>query len=311
MDQIYIIGGANIDIFGKAKHKINLHDSNIGNIEYCFGGVARNIAENLTRLDHPVKLITVLADDIFGKMLKEHCDSLNIDLSLSLTTSKSTSSTYLALLDEHNDLLVGMADMQILKALTTSYLKEIIDKIAFNDVVVLDTNLDKETINFVLTKLGAPVFVDPISMVKAEKLRDELKHIYMLKPNRYEAESLSGIKITDANSAYMVLEYFLSHGVKEIVITLGVDGVLASDGKQYLWAHSKKVSTINATGAGDSFVAGYIDGYLKKQDLKAKLISAMALAELTLVSSQTVNEKLDQISFINSINESTIYFEEL
>lgn len=49
--KILVIGGTNIDINATSINEIVLKDSNIGNIEISIGGVAKNIAENLARLD--------------------------------------------------------------------------------------------------------------------------------------------------------------------------------------------------------------------------------------------------------------------
>ena len=115
MNKIYIIGGANIDIQGISVNDIKLYDSNIGKISYSFGGVARNIAENLSRLNHQVSFISVFAQDEFGKQLLSSCHELNIDTSMSIIDPKAVSSVYLAVLDNNCDMLVGIIDMDILK----------------------------------------------------------------------------------------------------------------------------------------------------------------------------------------------------
>ncbi|HHU55776.1 MAG TPA: sugar kinase, partial [Acholeplasmataceae bacterium] len=57
MKSILIIGGSNIDYFGKCKKAKKLSDSNVGTINVSFGGVGRNIAENLGRLGVDVTFI--------------------------------------------------------------------------------------------------------------------------------------------------------------------------------------------------------------------------------------------------------------
>ena len=56
-----IIGGANIDITGRALTPPEIiADSHPGTITSHHGGVARNIAENLARLDCQIRLISAL-----------------------------------------------------------------------------------------------------------------------------------------------------------------------------------------------------------------------------------------------------------
>ena len=49
-DYIVVVGGTNVDIQGFPKDRLILRDSNIGSVKVSLGGVARNIAENITRL---------------------------------------------------------------------------------------------------------------------------------------------------------------------------------------------------------------------------------------------------------------------
>ena len=311
MNNIYIIGGANIDIQGITKADIRLYDSNIGQITYSYGGVGRNIADNLAQLGYSIYLITVFSKDAFGQQLMTNCHDRNIDISLSTINEEASSSTYLAILDDKHDMLVGVADMEILKSLTEQHINELLIKIDKHDIVVLDTNLEKQMINHILTNVSCPVFVDPISTTKAEKLRDELKYITMLKPNRIEAESLCGFKINDANSAYQALDFFLSHGIKEIIITLGEDGILASNNDEYLWAHLSITEVVCATGAGDAFIAGYIDGYQRNEPLKQRITRAAIMSELTLASQQTVSNEISKEIINELIEDYPIVFEKL
>ena len=51
MSRVYVIGGANIDIQGYSHKPLMFQDSNVGSVSYSYGGVARNIAENLVMVD--------------------------------------------------------------------------------------------------------------------------------------------------------------------------------------------------------------------------------------------------------------------
>jgi pseudouridine kinase len=50
MKDILVIGGSNIDYLAKSSHPLIMEDSNIGSLKTAFGGVGRNIVENLARL---------------------------------------------------------------------------------------------------------------------------------------------------------------------------------------------------------------------------------------------------------------------
>ena len=71
--------------------------------------------------------------------------------------------------------------------------------------------------------------MDPVSTVKSEKIRPILGKIHTLKPNRLEAESLSGVKITDRDSARQAAKVLLGTGLQRVFISLGEQGVFAAD----------------------------------------------------------------------------------
>ena len=68
-----VIGGANIDLHGISSKKIKAHDSNPGTLQTSPGGVARNIADNITRLGLPCRLITAIGNDLNGDLLLQNC----------------------------------------------------------------------------------------------------------------------------------------------------------------------------------------------------------------------------------------------
>lgn len=68
MSEVYVIGGANIDIIGKCNQALIPYDSNIGHVTQSFGGVGRNIAENIARLGFSTHFISALGNDAGGKI---------------------------------------------------------------------------------------------------------------------------------------------------------------------------------------------------------------------------------------------------
>ena len=83
MSNIYIIGGANIDITGISINSLIMHDSNPSNIKISFGGVARNIAENCAVVGKKVYFSKVCSNDVFGESLRRDLINKGIDISLS------------------------------------------------------------------------------------------------------------------------------------------------------------------------------------------------------------------------------------
>jgi D-beta-D-heptose 7-phosphate kinase/D-beta-D-heptose 1-phosphate adenosyltransferase len=130
--------------------------------------------------------------------------------------------------------------------------------------VVLVSDYDKgvvnedllSTLSKVLQTVQRPLLVDPYNG----------KHHYgdkvtLIKPNRAEAESITGIKITDAKSLIAAGQLYLyKSGAVHCLITLGAEGMALFDRTNH-WNEPFAVPPVNlqqvfdVTGAGDTAIA--------------------------------------------------------
>src|SRR3989304_126056 len=92
---VLVIGGSGVDLVGRLKGDLRAGTSNPANIRTSFGGVARNVAENLARLGRSVNLITAVGDDQLGERLLEQAASAGVDVSAVLRTSQHPTRPYL------------------------------------------------------------------------------------------------------------------------------------------------------------------------------------------------------------------------
>ena len=72
MADITIVGGINIDIEGSPFKPLVPEDSNPGKIRMSFGGVGRNIAENVVRSGGSTAMISVVGEDHMGQSAVQH-----------------------------------------------------------------------------------------------------------------------------------------------------------------------------------------------------------------------------------------------
>ena len=77
---VTVIGGSNMDIQGFPNNPLVMYDSNPGKVDISMGGVGRNIAENLSRLNVNTKLISAIGNDLYGNTILSECKNLNIDV---------------------------------------------------------------------------------------------------------------------------------------------------------------------------------------------------------------------------------------
>ena len=234
-DYVVVVGGLNIDIAGLSGEVYREKDSNIGEVTINIGGVGQNIAQNLTKLDTPTHLITVYGSDSFGKIAQMECKKNNISLENAEQIENSRSSIYLYVNDNKGDLVTGINDMKICENITPEFLAKKLDFINGAKIVVVDCNLSQESIEWLCENVTSPIYVDPVSVAKVDRVKNVLDKIHTLKPNELEAELLTGIKITDEATAREAATALINKGVKNVYISLGSQGILcAKEGEAVL-----------------------------------------------------------------------------
>ena len=284
-----VIGGVNIDIGGRSFCPLVAKDSNPGKVTTSLGGVGRNIAHNMRLLGVDVRMLTAYGDDIYGQRIASSCTELGIDVSNALQIPGGTTPTYLFLNDADGDMALALSAMEICERITPAYLSNHLNLINNARLVVIDTNIPEESIRFLAERCTAPIFADPVSTAKATKLKDILGKIHTFKPNKMEAELLTGIPITDEESLRKAAQALIDTGMERVFISLGTDGVLAADRERMVKVPCFKATMRNATGAGDSFMAALAWAYLEESDLETAAKSAAAVAAMTIESEETIN----------------------
>lgn len=292
---VTVVGGMNMDIGGRPYKKLVAKDSNPGAVRMSPGGVGRNIAHNMSLLGLDVRLLTAFGDDVYAQKLAAVCGELGIDISQSPVIPGGHTSTYLFVNDESGDMQLAVSDMDIYDHLTPQVLQSRRQLLDGSQVVVLDTNLPAETMAWVAENCRAPIFADPVSTAKAEKLRPVLGRLHTLKPNRIEAELLSGVAISDDASLRRAADALLETGLHRVFISLGADGVFAADRSgQVLHLPAPEGNIVSTTGCGDSFMAALAWAYLQGSDLERSARAGLAASTITMASADTINPAMSE-----------------
>lgn len=292
---VTVVGGMNMDIGGRPYKKLVAKDSNPGAVRMSPGGVGRNIAHNMSLLGLDVRLLTAFGDDVYAQKLAAVCGELGIDISQSPVIPGGHTSTYLFVNDESGDMQLAVSDMDIYDHLTPQVLQSRRQLLDGSQVVVLDTNLPAETVAWVAENCRAPIFADPVSTAKAEKLRPVLGRLHTLKPNRIEAELLSGVAISDDASLRRAADALLETGLHRVFISLGADGVFAADRSgQVLHLPAPEGNIVSTTGCGDSFMAALAWAYLQGSDLERSARAGLAASTITMASADTINPAMSE-----------------
>lgn len=288
MGDIVVIGGANVDMSGHVNDDVKRYDSNPGKISTTYGGVGRNIAENLSRLGLDVKLVTALGDDYHGERMVKYCESVGIDMSLTKKYSGERTSIYMQILNEIGELDVAVADMQVMNKLDKHVIADYHHYLTGAKAIVVDCNVDVSVISYLSDHYGDKLFIDPVSITKARKINESLNKAYCITPNVYELDQLGeGMNLEER------MTDLVQKGVTHVVVTQGSKGVTYYDKRLHLRS-AAPADINNVTGAGDAFVAGLVYGFVKGESFGLSVDYGLKLAKLTVESSTTVSEKLNE-----------------
>ncbi|QIL49729.1 carbohydrate kinase [Vagococcus hydrophili] len=299
-----------MDIAGLSGKNYHEQDSNIGEINLSIGGVGQNIAQNLTRLEAPTYLITVYGDDSFGGILEDECLKNQINLDYAKKIPGAHSSTYLYVANNQGDMVTAINDMSIVKQMTPDFLAERLDFINQAEIVVIDGNVSKESVEFLASHVTPPIFVDPVSIAKVDRFENVLANIDTIKPNVLEAELLTGIQVTDIETGKKAALCLNQRGVKNVFISLGEKGILCSRHDEEPTLISPIADQIISTnGAGDCTMATIAWARFYYGDcLALKEIGqiSQAAASITMASPLAVSPELN---IKNVIHRTTQYME--
>jgi len=286
MKKIVVIGAMNIDILANA-HPLHLKDSSMGSVQTAFGGVGRNIAENIARLGLNVSLCSVVGNDTFGEMIVDHASRIGMNTSLVNVIETKRTGSYLAVSDQ-NDMVLGINDMDISSTMTIAWANNHLSKLQQFDLIVLEANLPEETIAFLAQSLhGKPMIIDLVSAVKAPRLKSSLSCITTIKCNALELKALSNE--SDITKGMLAL---IQKGVKRVIVTQGKDQIIDYTSSTINHYTPPTTSIVNVTGAGDAFTAGIVAGMALNLTNDDQMKLAMQMSEITIQSATTVSPQI-------------------
>jgi len=300
---IVCIGAANLDRKLRSLAPLTMGTSNPARADESFGGVARNIAENLARLGAPVALMTAVGSDAAGAALLAHASAAGIDTGATLKLADSCSGTYTAVLGGDGDMVVALADMGLYDQLTPAWLDTRATLRANAAMMVADLNLPRETVAALIDAADrdqVPLVIVAVSVPKMARLPESLHGVRLAILNEGELSARVGRSLASDQDFGAACRALQDQGARDVVVTLGARGLFytAPGGARYLPA--PKAEPVDVTGAGDAFAAAvcftlHHDG----DDLELACRRGLALAALTLACKETVCPTLSPDTFRN------------
>jgi pseudouridine kinase len=290
------IGAANIDRKLQTLDAVAMASSNPARQHESFGGVARNIAENLARLGAPVALLTALGNDSAGHALRAQAQAAGIDMRGILQLDGASSGTYTAVLNHDGQMVVALADMALIEALTPGFFATRRQQRTGAALIVADLNLPLDTVaalrhDALLDRV--PLVLVAVSEPKMARLPGDLRGVRLLILNEGELATRAGRALHGEADLAAACRELQAQGAQDVIVTRGARGACHTTAGGISSLPAPDARVVDVTGAGDAFSAGVCWSlYRGSDDLALACRRGLHLAGLTLACAQTVCPQL-------------------
>jgi ribokinase len=296
---IVVIGSSNIDLVAKS-HKIPVVGETLTGSDFFMtpGGKGANQAVAAAKLGAEVIFVARLGKDLFAEKSLENFRSVNISTKHVVQLEGVPSGVAIIAIDDNGKNIIIVVPGANGKLMPADVEKAEAD-IAAAGVVVCQLEVPIETVEkaaALAVKNKVPFILDP---APARPLSDKLlSMVDVIKPNETEAQTITGIKVTDVESAAKAADWLLAKGVKNVIITLGEKGALLANkgGKETI--SSLRVKAVDSTAAGDAFTGalayGLANGKLLKDAAQyANVVAAISVQRLGAQASMPTKAEVD------------------
>jgi ribokinase len=252
--KILVVGSSNTDMVIKAQHLPRPGETVLGGTFFMNpGGKGANQAVAIARLGGQIAFICKTGGDIFGHQSHQLFEEEGIDVSYVFSDANSPSGVALITVDEHAENCIVVASGANANLLPAD-LAKVEEAVDMADFILMQLEIPIETVEFVAEMAAAKnkkVILNPApAQILSTRL---LQNLHLITPNETEAELISGIKISDRDSAEKAAKKIVEMGVNHVIITLGSKGAFVyGDGVCEMVA-ARPVKAIDTTAAGDIF----------------------------------------------------------
>lgn len=289
MAKIIVIGSSNTDMVVRTT-KLPVPGETVlgGDFLMNQGGKGANQAVAVNRLGGNLIFVTKLGCDIFGDQSVSAFREEGIKLDYIFRNREITSGIALITVDENaeNSIVVAPgANMSI----GTADIDAVVTEMKAGDFLLLQLEIPLSTVEYAIGKAnekGVNVVLNPAPV---HKLPCTLfNNLYLITPNRVEAEMLTGVQITKWDDAVKAANVFTEMGVSNVIITLGSEGCLVKEREMIYRVEAYKVTPVDTTAAGDTFNGALCVALSEGKDMEkaVRFASKAASIAVTRVGAQ-------------------------
>lgn len=279
MGSVLVIGSSNTDMV------INLptlprpgETISNGRFQTFAGGKGCNQAIAARRAGAQVRFVAAVGDDDFGRSAIALCSNEGIDTSAIQVVADSPSGIAMIFVDETGENCIGVAPGAN-QMLTPNMISEHATLFDEADVLLIQLETPIETVSTALQMArdrGLPALLNPAPAARLPN--DALAGLYCITPNESEAQVLTGMPVSDVESAIAAADALRAQGIENVIVTLGSEGAVLRNNKGTYKQDAESVTVVDTTGAGDTLNGVFAAMIAKHQSLHLSIERAVAAA---------------------------------
>lgn len=306
--RILVVGSLVMDLILRTERFPERGETVIGiDFQTAPGGKGANQAVQAARLGSEVAMVGRVGADSFGRELMESLQNSNVNTQYITVTENYASAVGNVQIETNergtsNRIIVSPGANMRLTEQDVAFLRE---EITHYDMVILQFEIPME-VNVAVARIarekGIPVMLNTAPYVPAPV--ELLENVTFISPNEHEAALMTGVTITDEQTAREAVGILREKGVDQVIITLGSKGAAYCDGERFFISPCvKNVAVQDPTAAGDSFVGAFCTGICAGLSVKSAMVFANHTAALT-VSRMGAQPSLPDIQEVIAYMES-------
>ncbi len=252
--KILVVGSSNTDMVIQTHHFPAPGETILGGrFLMNAGGKGANQAVAAARLGGVVAFVGKIGDDIFGKQAVQQLEDEGINVDFVAVDPENPSGVALITVDQkgENSIVVASGSNG---TLTPADFDKALTELEESEFVLMQLEIPVPTVEYIARKAVQKQKKVILNPAPAAELSGELlQNLYLITPNETEAELLTGIKVTDEQSALKAATWLNEKGVEVVIITMGAAGAFLLENGKHEIISAPKVEAVDTTAAGDTF----------------------------------------------------------
>jgi ribokinase len=282
-NKILVVGSSNTDMVIKTHHFPSPGETILGGrFLMNAGGKGANQAVAAARLGGVVTFVGKIGNDIFGKQAVQQLEDEGINVNFVAVDPANPSGVALITVDQkgENSIVVASGSNG---TLSPADFDKASDELGESGFVLMQLEIPIPTVEHIARIAALKQKKVILNPAPAAELSDELlRNIYLITPNETEAEILTGVKVTDEQSAMKAASALHEKGVEIVIITMGAAGAFLLENGNSQLIKAPKVDAVDTTAAGDTFNGALVVALSEGKTIQESIVFANKAAAISV-----------------------------